>query len=94
MHACMLGHFSRVQLYATPWTAAHQAPLSTGLSRQEYWSRLPFPSLLISTVDVFTPFIFHIIIEILWPRSDIHCLFSVFSPLYFIYHIYSCLPVG
>ena len=29
---------------ATPWTVAHQAPLSTGLSRQEYWSRWPFPS--------------------------------------------------
>ena len=28
----------------TPWTAAHQAPLSIGLSRQEYWSGLPFPS--------------------------------------------------
>ena len=27
-----------------PWTAAHQAPLSTGFSRQEYWSALPFPS--------------------------------------------------
>ena len=29
---------SRVQLLATPWTAAYQAPLSTGFSRQEYWS--------------------------------------------------------
>ena len=28
----------------TPWTAAHQAPLSMGFSRQEYWSGLPFPS--------------------------------------------------
>ena len=27
----------------TPWAAAHQAPLSIGFSRQEYWSRLPFP---------------------------------------------------
>ena len=44
MHACMLSHFSRVQLYVTPWTAAHQAPLSLGFSRQEYWSGLPFPS--------------------------------------------------
>jgi len=35
---------SRVQLFATPWTVAHQAPPSTGFSRQEYWSRLPFPS--------------------------------------------------
>ena len=28
----------------TPWTVTHQAPLSMGLSRQEYWSGLPFPS--------------------------------------------------
>ena len=31
-------------LTATPWTAAHQALLSMGFSRQEYWSGLPFPS--------------------------------------------------
>ena len=30
--------------FATPWTAAHQAPLSMGFSRQEYWSGLPCPS--------------------------------------------------
>ena len=35
---------SRVQLFVTPWTAAHQAPPSMGFSRQEYWSGLPFPS--------------------------------------------------
>ena len=35
---------SPVQLSATPWTAAHQAPLSMGFSRQECWSGLPFPS--------------------------------------------------
>ena len=35
---------SRVQLFATPWTVAYQAPLSMGFSRQEYWSGLPFPS--------------------------------------------------
>ena len=34
---------SRVQLFATLWTEAHQAPLSVGFSRQEYWSGLPFP---------------------------------------------------
>ena len=33
-----------VQLFATLWTVAHQAPLSMGFSRQEYWSGLPFPS--------------------------------------------------
>ena len=35
--------FSRVRLLVTPWTAAYQAPLSTGFSRQEYWSGLPLP---------------------------------------------------
>ena len=35
---------SCVQLIATPWTAAYQAPPSMGFSRQEYWSGLPFPS--------------------------------------------------
>ena len=40
----LLSHFSRVRLCATPWTAAHQGPLSLGFSRQEHWSGLPFPS--------------------------------------------------
>ena len=35
---------SRVQLFATSWTVAHQAPLSMEFSRQAYWSGLPFPS--------------------------------------------------
>ena len=35
---------SRVQFFATPWTVAHQAPLSIEFSRQECWSGLPFPS--------------------------------------------------
>ena len=35
---------SHIRLFATPWTVAHQAPLSMGFSRQEYWSGLPFPS--------------------------------------------------
>ena len=34
---------SHVQYFVTPWTAARQAPLSVGFSRQEYWSGLPFP---------------------------------------------------
>ena len=38
---------SCVPLFATPWTAAHQAPPSMGFSRQEYWSGVPLPSLLI-----------------------------------------------
>ena len=45
MHACScpqsLSHF---WLFATPWTVARQVPLSMEFSRQEYWSRFPFPS--------------------------------------------------
>ena len=40
----LLSGFSRVQLCAIPWTAAHQVPPSLGFSRQEHWSVLPFPS--------------------------------------------------
>ena len=39
-----LSRFSHVRLFATPWVASHQAPLSLGFSRQEHWSGLPFPS--------------------------------------------------
>ena len=40
MHTCMLSH---VQLFATPWTVAHQDPLPMGFPRQEYWRGLLFP---------------------------------------------------
>ena len=40
----VLSRFSRVRPSATPWTAAHQALLPMGLSRQEYWSGVPLPS--------------------------------------------------
>ena len=39
----LLNCFSPVRLFATPWTVAHQAPLSMGFSRQEYRSGLPCP---------------------------------------------------
>ena len=42
VHGACLG-ISRVWLFVTPWTVAHQAPLSLGFSTQEYWSGLPFP---------------------------------------------------
>ena len=45
----LLSHFSRVQLFATPWTAAHQVPPSMVFSRQEYWSGVPLPSPEINT---------------------------------------------
>ena len=41
---CMLSHFSVSNSLQPPWTVAHQAPLSMGFPRQEYWSGLSFPS--------------------------------------------------
>ena len=41
--SCVPSHFSHVQLFVTLWTVAHQALLSMGVSRQEYWSGLPSP---------------------------------------------------
>ena len=43
IYTYMLSHFSCVQLFTTLWTVAHQAPLTMGFSRQEYWSGLPLP---------------------------------------------------
>ena len=40
-HACVLSHFSHVWPFRNLWTLAHQAPLSMGFSKQEYWSGLP-----------------------------------------------------
>ena len=41
---CVLSRFSCIQLFATLWAVAHQAPLSVGFPKKEYWSGLPFPS--------------------------------------------------
>ena len=43
--ACLLSCLGCVWLFVTLWTVAHQAPLSMGFSRQEYWSELPYPPL-------------------------------------------------
>ena len=45
---------SRVQLFVTPWTAAHQAPPSMGFFRQEYWSGVPLPSPRMYNYDWFS----------------------------------------
>ena len=44
VHVCVLSCFSPVQLFVTPWTIAHQSPLSMEFSTQECWSGLPCPS--------------------------------------------------
>ena len=60
---------SRVRLFATPWTVAHQAPVSIGFSRQEYWSGLPFPSLGIFPTQGSNPGLLHCR-QMLYPLSS------------------------
>ena len=43
-YCCSLVAKSYQIIFVTPWTGAHQTPLTMGFSRQEYWSVLPFPS--------------------------------------------------
>ena len=43
MLSCSVQSLSLIQLSATPWAVAHQAPLSMGFPREEYWGGLPFP---------------------------------------------------
>ena len=50
---------SCVHLYVTPWIVAHQASLSMGFSRQEYWSGLPFPSQRIFPTEGWNPSLLH-----------------------------------
>ena len=42
-NVCVCVHAQSCLLFATPWTVAHQAYLSIGFPRQEYWNGLPFP---------------------------------------------------
>ena len=52
---CLMKSISRVRLFTTPWTAAHQAPPPVGFSRQEYWSGVPLPSPPHATVKIKDP---------------------------------------
>ena len=50
---------SRVQLFPTPWTVAHQVPLSMGFSRQECWSGVPLPSPSLASTAIILPYVFY-----------------------------------
>ena len=64
---------SHVRLWATPWTAAYQAPLSMGFSRQEYWSGVPLPSPMtnidsvLKSRDITLPTKVHIVKDTVFP---------------------------
>ena len=71
---------SRVRLFTTPWTAAFQAPLSMGFSRQEYWSWVPSPSPYMR----YTHHIYHIYI---YRHTFVtHSIYHTYLCL--VYHIY------
>ena len=53
---CVFSHFSHVPLFAILWSIAHQAPLSMGFSRQEYWSGLSCPPHLGIDSAAFLPY--------------------------------------
>ena len=55
---------SHVQLFATPWTVAYQAPPSMGFSGQRYWSGLPFPSPYVSYIYIYSFSILHIFLYV------------------------------
>ena len=68
---------SRVRLLATPWTAAYQAPPSMGLSRQEYWSGVPFSKLPVSP-SPFPPF--RVVCSYVFSFSSFpHCCFDLWA---------------
>ena len=72
---------SHVQLLATPWTAAYQAPPSMGFSRQEYWSGVPLPSppqeLLLTKETLKTKFIaWKTLLETQWHPKYVSVQFS------------------
>ena len=79
--------FSRVRLFAIPWTVACQAPLSMGFSRQEYWSWLPFPPLGIFPTQGLNP---HLLCFLYW-QADSLPLVPPGKPLYSIIYMYICM---
>ena len=85
--------FSRVRLFAIPWTVACQAPLSMGFSRQEYWSGLPFPPLGIFPTQGSNP---HVLCFLYWQADSLHhwCLLgNHYTQLYICIYVCICICV-
>ena len=87
---------SRVRLFATPWTMAHQDPPSVEFSRQEYWSVGPFPSpgkLVNSVVQIFYLYwSVSIVDQFHLPFFSPHYLISLFSCLFACHVVFDWVP--
>ena len=76
---------SRIRLFETPWTAAYQAPLSMGFSRQECWSGVPLPSA--------EKYLTEVLFSISSTASKFECLFTYWRA--FCLHLFTkCFPWG
>ena len=84
LYGCIVLSHSVVSYSATPWTVAHQAPLSVGFHRQEYWSGLPFappgdlPDPRVGSPSPASPCIGR---QILYHRTNWEALFQLFTQL-------------
>ena len=77
---------SRVRLFVTPWTAAHQAPPSMEFSRQEFWSGVPLPSPILTSY-----FLIKIYVHVKFMQSRLCMYYFVFhSKIYLVYQYLSC----
>ena len=86
---CVCVHaLSGVWLFATPWTVACQVPLFMGFPKQEYWSRLPFPTLGIFLTQGLNPCLLHLLH---WQADSL--LLSYLGSLKHLYFTNNILPV-
>ena len=98
----MLNCFSHVQLFEIPWTVAHQAPLSMGFSRQDYWSGLPFPppgdhpDPGIKPTSLMSPALTDglFITSIIWEAPMYMCLYKHIYETYILYSIPFLIPTA
>ena len=72
----------RVRLFATPWSAAYQAPPSMGFSKQEYWSGVPLDPIkyTLPQKTFFFDHLFEVVSECVYINTNVHI--SIFIPIY------------
>ena len=82
---------SNVWRFVIPWTIAHQAPLSMEFSRQEYWSRLPFPDSGIEPTSLAFPGLAGRFFTTASPGKPIYHIYSIYINIHIHVCIYLCV---
>ena len=78
--------------FRDPWTVAHQAPLSMGFSRQEYWSALPFPfpvDLVTKKISLNIPHFYHTF-PLHFPSDNHLFALCIYESISFLLHLFIC----